>query len=238
MSARGRAARPAPSAADEPRRATRRRSTAKGSLPDGRFTLPLAPQVVSVRHERRVPISVQGRLGSCAGHAAVGLVCTDPFYRPGRDLGAEDAVAIYSAATRLDDIDGAYPPDDTGTRGRAVMEVLKRKRWIGAYAVTSKLDIALRALVLGPGITGFAWREGCDRPDATGLVRWVGESTGGHQVLLVGIDADRGRVWLANSFGHAWGVQGFFAMTFADYEGALAAEGEALFASPPHPRAT
>ncbi|MCC6526405.1 MAG: hypothetical protein IT373_27405 [Polyangiaceae bacterium] len=205
---------------------------ARVRMPAERRRLRMAARIVSVRHQRRVPIFVQGALGSCAGHAAVGMLGTDPFHVPGRELGAEDAVAVYGAATALDDIEGAYPPDDTGTRGVAVMEVLRRRGWISGYARTRTLERALRALVLAPGVTGFAWRAGCDAPDASGRVRYTGAASGGHQVVVVGLDAERELVWLANSFGRAWGAHGYFCMSWRDYETALQDGGEALFATP------
>jgi hypothetical protein len=191
---------------------------------------PMAPSVVTVHHERRVAIFNQGELGSCTGNAGAGMMCTGPFGK--EDLTEDDAVRLYSEATHLDNIYGAYPPKDTGSSGLAIMKALVRRGWIKAYAHAFGLDHFLRSLVLRPGIVGVGWREGCDEPDAEGLVSYTGELRGGHEIEALGIDAERGRVIFANSWGEEWGAKGFFSMTFADVKKALKDGGDATFAIP------
>lgn len=193
------------------------------------YPAPMAPAITSVRHERLVPIFNQGDLGSCTGNAAVGCVSTQPFNHHGNE---KEAVAVYSEATHFDRIRGVYPPDDTGSSGLAVMKALKKRNLIGSYAHAFGLKHTLQALVLRPGITGIAWREGCDRPDSHGVVRYTGGVRGGHEIELVGIDAGEKLVWFANSWGDSWGLKGYFAMSFDDYDAALADHGDATFAVP------
>lgn len=187
-----------------------------------------APAITTVMHKRLVPIFDQGNLGSCTGNAAVGCISTAPFTHEGTQA---EAVSIYSDATRLDNIYGMYPPDDTGSSGLAVMKAMKNKGWIKAYAHSFGLDHTLRALVLRPGITGIKWLTGCDTPDAQGIVRYTGGVRGGHEIELLGLDAERKLVWFANSWGAAWGKNGMFAMSFDDYGRALADQGDATFAT-------
>jgi len=193
------------------------------------FPAPMAPEIVSVRHKRLVPIFNQGAIGSCTGNAAAGCVSTAPFKRKCKE---SDAVDIYKAATKLDTIPGSYPPDDTGSSGLAVMKAMKAKGWISSYSHAFGLDNALRALVLRPGITGISWRTGCDTPDAQGVVRYTGFIRGGHEIELVGLDVNKKLVWFANSWGSKWGNKGYFAMSFEDYGQALADHGDATFAMP------
>lgn len=194
------------------------------------FPAKMASAVVNVRHQRNVPIFDQGSLGSCTGNAAVGSYCTAPF--SGKNLTEKDAIEIYSAATRLDNISGVYPPNDTGSNGLSVMKAMKQKGWIKGYTHAFGLDHVLKALVLVPGITGITWLTGCDSPDAEGVVKYEGAVRGGHEIELVGIDTSNKRVWFANSWGPSWGKDGYFAMSWDDYAKALADHGDATFALP------
>ncbi len=191
-----------------------------------KFPAPMADAIVSVRHRRLVPIFNQGKLGSCTGNAAVGCLSTAPHKKKGKE---SDAVAAYKLATKLDNIRGTYPPDDTGSSGLAVMKALKQMGWVQGYAHAFGLKSTLRALVLGPGITGISWRTGCDSPDKHGVVRYAGAVRGGHEVEIVGLDAELKLVWFANSWGPKWGKQGYFAMSFDDYAAALKDHGDATF---------
>jgi C1A family cysteine protease len=189
----------------------------------------MAQEIVSTRHKRLVPIFNQGSLGSCTGNAAVGCLSTAPYKHKGKQ---SDAVAAYKLATTLDRIRGTYPPDDTGSSGLAVMKALKQMGWVEGYTHAFGLKNALRALVLRPGITGISWRTGCDNPDKDGVVRYSGSIRGGHEIELVGLDAEKKLVWFANSWGPTWGKQGYFAMSFDDYASALSDHGDATFPVP------
>ncbi len=188
----------------------------------------MAAEIATIRHGRRVPIFDQGDIGACTGNACAGMLCTGPFNH--EDLTEQDAIALYSTATTLDSIDGVYPPTDTGSSGLAVMKAAASLGWIKTYQHAFGLDHVLRSLTLRPCIVGIAWRGDCDSPSPQGVVRWTGESRGGHEVCGGGIDVDAKLVWFANSWGVEFGVQGYFAMSFDDFERALADDGDATFA--------
>jgi hypothetical protein len=197
------------------------------------FPAPRATTLKTVRHQRNVPIFDQGQLGSCTGNAAVGMWSTQKFQGQGDEA---MAVSVYSEATHIDGIPSAYPPDDTGSSGLAVMRTLFARKLIKGYCHAFGLDHVLASLVNAPGITGITWLTGCDSPDANGVVSYSGTVRGGHEIELIGLDLDAsaeggGLVWFANSWGTGWGLNGYFAMTFADYGKALADNGDATFAS-------
>jgi len=186
--------------------------------------------IASVRHLRRIPPLDQGDVGACTGFAGVGMMCTGPHLHD--DLGAQDAIALYSEASLLDDIPGEYPPSDTGSSGLAVCKALLLRGWIRSYSHAFSLDDVLNGLQSGPGITGIVWRESCDSPNSLGVVRYQGAALGGHEFEIVGFDATEGLIWFCNSWGADWGAGGYFAMHLDDYARALADAGDATFAEP------
>lgn len=132
----------------------------------------------------------------------------------GRLLGRDDALRLYSTATRLDDYLGVYPPDDVGSNGLAVCKAAKAEGLISAYTHAFGRDHAVQALQHGPVIAGFPWYEGMRTPDPAGFVEPTGALVDGHQVALVGVNIAHGYVTAVNSWGPDWGHKGFFRLRF------------------------
>ncbi|MEV5943641.1 hypothetical protein [Streptomyces sp. NPDC051994] len=197
----------------------------------------------SVTHAVHIPVLDQGDLGSCTGNAAEALAGTDPLYnaipaataaRPTGDasLDEQQAVALYSAATRLDSIRGVYPPTDTGSTGLAVAKAAQRAGLISGYQHALSLDAALKALSVTPLIVGVNWYEGFDNPNSAGLVSISGSVRGGHEFLLYGIDAAAQTVLARNSWGSSWGAGGSFSFSFDDLGRLLDEQGDATVFAP------
>src|SRR6476469_1789674 len=78
-----------------------------------------ARTLVSVLHDRRVPVFDQGHLGSCPGNAAVGAVGTAPLIDglPGNHPQLDEplAVQVYEDSTGLDIFSKDTPPTETGS---------------------------------------------------------------------------------------------------------------------------
>lgn len=198
---------------------------------------------VTATHKVRIPVLDQGNLGSCTGNAAEGFAGTDPVYgaipatvkaRPTGDAAADEkqAVALYSAATRLDNVRGVYPPTDTGSSGLAVAKASQAAGLISGYQHAFSLDTALKALAVSPLIVGVNWYSGFDNPDGNGLVKVSGSVRGGHEFLLYGINAETGHVLARNSWGTTWGVQGAFQFSFDDLGRLLDEQGDATLFVP------
>jgi hypothetical protein len=180
--------------------------------------------IKSVQWLRRSPIFDQGNVGSCTGNAAAGWAATDNSARLGRvDLTEQTALEIYSKATHLDRIHGAYPPDDTGSSGLAAAKALRALGLTtGPYRHCFGLHHTLSALQTGPVLVGLAWLTGCDKPNPDGHVTYTGKIRGGHEILADAIDTTSGLIWFQNSWGPSWAKHGRFSMTWSDFAKALA----------------
>ena len=181
---------------------------------------------VPVLWTMRAPTLHHGELGSGTGNAAAHALNTDPLFR-GRVFTEDDAVSIYSAATRLDPYTGEYPPTDTGSSGLSVAKVLKARGEISSYGHAFGFTHFLGALQLGPVLVGIPWYSDMFSPDSRGFVHPTGEVAGGHEILAVGDDA-KSVVAFQNSWGAGWGVAGGrFYMSYADVRKLLKQDGDA-----------
>ncbi|KIF67635.1 hypothetical protein HY68_01705 [Streptomyces sp. AcH 505] len=203
----------------------------------------LPSRYTSATHSVRIPVLDQGDRGSCTGNAAEGYVGSDPLYaaipakvppRPTGDATADEAqaVALYAAATKLDDIHGTYPPTDTGSTGVAVAKAAQQVGLIAGYQHAFSLDTALRALAATPLIVGVSWYEGFDTPNPAGLVEISGQPRGGHEFLVYAIDAEQQLVGARNSWGTSFGADGSFWFSFDDFGRLLGEDGDATLFVP------
>ena len=189
--------------------------------------------IKSVRHKRHGKAFDQGELGACTGNAMAGVLMTEPLWTRGRNLTEADAVALYKAATTLDNIAGSYPPKDTGSSGLGVMKAAVKAKYIAGYSHTFGLEHLLGSLVRSPGILGINWYSSFDNPRPDGQCPFTSSAKvrGGHEVQLFGIDADKKRVWCYNSWGPTWGGRknGTFYFSWSTLERLLGEQGDATF---------
>lgn len=199
--------------------------------------------IISVGHPRHIPILDQGQVGSCTGNAGIGCMASDPFYSTvagagGRELTRRGtpqavrysldeagAVHLYSDAETIDG-DGPYPPNDFGSSGLSVAQALKNAGEIAGYQHTFSADDALKALSVTPVLFGTNWYDGMFSPDPDGRIRISGSLAGGHELVIREVDAANQRVWLDNSWGDGWGVNGRGYLTFADFDTLLGQQGD------------
>ncbi len=188
--------------------------------------------------ERVLTILDQGQLGSCTGNAGAGALGTQPFYDavghsvlpPADDAakGQEYAVQLYSDATEVDPFPGSYPPDDTGSSGLAVCQVLKTRGTIRGYTWARTAYGFLTLLQAGPVLQGMPWYQAFFEPDGDGFIdadaNWSSSGVaGGHEVEALGVEIDtqdafNSVITYANSWGTGWGDHGFFRMRLRTYE--------------------
>lgn len=205
------------------------------------FAVPEADVAIrSVTHRRYGYPLDQGQLGSCTGNAIAGWLNTAPAHKANTPLMREaDAVRFYSEATRIDGIDGRYPPTDTGSSGLAVAKAAKAEGRIAGYRHAFSLHAALLALQTLPVITGVVWYEGFDSPDANGRVKISGQIRGGHEFELLGFELAStneplldGLIKAENSWGLSYGLRGRFYFTARTFAELLADSGDVTVPTP------
>lgn len=212
-----------------------------------RYQVAAAPlgDLKSIRHQRYIPVLDQGDLGSCTGNAALGALGTGALFealagsllRPSQTDAATDekqAIALYSAATALDDYDGTYPPTDTGSDGLSVAKAAQAKGMISGYTHATSLEAALTALAARPVITGVNWYDSFDQPSDKGLITITKRASvrGGHEFVLEELDVDGRLVWFTNSWTEQWGVDGRACLGWDDFERLLGEDGDVTAFTP------
>lgn len=189
--------------------------------------------LTSVRHTRNIPVLDQGQVGSCTGNASVGNLGTAAFWDEGQTvLNATDAqvdetyaVGVYSDAETIDG-DGPYPPNDYGSSGLSVAKVLKSRGLISGYTHALSLNAALNALANQPVIIGIPWHDDMFDPAEDGRLSITGPVEGGHEIVLDELDVENERVWLTNSWGDSWGVDGRAYLSWNDLGTLLKDDGD------------
>jgi len=189
--------------------------------------------LTSVLWHRDIAVLDQGNLGSCTGNALTGALGTDPLYaalpasHPALD--ENEAVKIYSLATSLDPYPGQYPPTDTGSDGIDVCKAAVQLGLISGYTHSTDLASMQQALMIQPVIIGINWYSSFDSPNpANGMVSISSNAyvRGGHEVEVLGMDADAKTFLAVNSWGPNWGYHGTFQFSFDTMTRLLAEDGD------------
>ena len=191
-----------------------------------------AVPVVSKEWPRHIPILDQGNLGSCTGNAMTGAAGTDPLW-PALPSGhvtldEREAIALYSAATKLDPYPGSYPPTDTGSDSTSVNKAAQQAGLTSGYTHATSAGDVLQALMAGPVTLGIPWYEGFDDPDANGVVSIAGSIRGGHEIVCRRVDITRKLIGPDNSWGTSFGVNGSFWFSFDDLDRLLGEGGDCV----------
>ncbi|AKJ72576.1 peptidase [Gordonia phage GMA2] len=188
-----------------------------------------AEEPVSILWTNRAPVLDQGDLGSCTGNA---MAQWENVVRTA--AGACDwldetiAIELYSEATRLDEFNGEYAPDDTGSSGLAVAKAAVARGYISSYRHAFGLTQTLLALKHSPVTVGTVWLSDMNEPDESNMLHASGESLGGHQYLLVGCDVDNEFVTILNSWSSNWGDNGTARISFSDMQMLLDQQGDVV----------
>lgn len=217
-----------------------------------RYAHGVLPQsaVKSVEWTRRIPVLDQGRLGSCTGNAATGLLGTDSAGRTATTtvtIGAAGAAAshglftagehtldetfavkLYSLATILDGISGQYPPTDTGSTGIGVAKALRALGLASGYTHAFSIAALNSSLQTGPVLIGITWYNSMFDPKSDGQIVVDPSSgvAGGHELELNAFDASTGEYRVPNSWNTSWGKNGYGYFTTAALTSLLSQQGD------------
>lgn len=192
----------------------------------------------AVLWDRTIPVLDQKNLGSCTGNAGIGALYSKPNVQPFDQYtikfpGNEDgAVALYSAASKLDSDPDNYPPTDTGSDGLSVAKALTSAGLISGYQHAFGIDDAFSAIQQGPLIVGTYWYNGMFSPNRSGVVVPTGAIAGGHEYECIGYDPATDLWEFVNSWGTSWGVKGHFFYSTATFTKLLAQQGDIVLFTP------
>jgi hypothetical protein len=186
----------------------------------------------------------QLRLGSCTGNAVVKAVGTLPFDRSANE---NDAVMIYSAATKIDPFTGAYPPTDTGSDGNSALQALKNLGWsvrngkpLANWVQAVSFEHLVTLLHAGPVIIGIPFRNSNFTYDSCGQMQQGNDpDIGGHELAVTQWSAPEQAVVVVHSWGPEYGIKddrgatGYGRISRAVLTAKLMAGGDAIGLIPP-----
>lgn len=181
----------------------------------------------SVLWPHRAPVLNQGNTSACTGFALAQLLNSDKFSR-GKPLVNADALRFYSLATRFDDVEGFYPPHDTGSSGLAACKAGKKLGYLTGYTHAFGFAHFCASLQLSPMMVGTDWYEGMTNPGGDHFGHPTGVIEGGHEYLALGVDYARRVLTFLNSWSGDWGDGGRFYMTFDEFAPLLNSRGDAI----------
>lgn len=210
---------------------TIRRAWGRDYVPDDRdlrYRLRPAVSRRSRRTWRLGPVTDQGAMPSCVGHAWAGWLAASPVRQ--RPIVPD---GLYELAQHYDEWQGT---DYEGTSVRGAAKLLRVTGHILEYQWAWEIDRALNhALETGPLVLGCNWYAGMVEPDEQGFIRPTGKLLGGHAVLIYSMDAKIGRAGIRNSWGPDWGEAGNCLLALEELERLLGEDGECATATEARP---
>lgn len=157
---------------------------------------------------------------------AVALVVPKDVGRVTVTVQEELAERVYGLATSLDQFDGTWPPDDTGSSGIGAAKALQKLDLATGYTHAFSPDALKSALMTGPVMVGTIWLGSMFETDDDHFIvvdRTSGEA-GGHEWIVH--QYDPGRYRMTNSWGTGWGEDGMAWIKEDDLHWLLSRDGD------------
>lgn len=191
-------------------------------------TLLRSSMEIKTKTWRRGQAYDQGSTPHCVAYTGKGMLNTSPasalFAYTKRSRLSTDV--IYAGAQAEDEWPGT---DYDGTSGLGLMRHLNHAGYIQEYRWAFGVEDALLALSnIGPLAFGTWWKTTMWNTDDFGRLDISGTNEGGHEVELIGVNAEQRYVIGMNSWGRDWGLNGRFLLRFDDFEALLEEQGDAV----------
>lgn len=147
----------------------------------------------------------QGNTYACVGYALAALLKAEPFRQ------SYDPKKIYQEARKLDNTPGEGVALDKG------VEYLKKEGYIdGIYWTESPKEVVDYINTKSPVIFSTPWFRGMDKPEKDGRIVVEGPYVGAHAYMGFRWDGEKKRLWIMNSYGEGWGLDGTGYLTYSD----------------------
>lgn len=146
----------------------------------------------------------QGQTPRCVGYGSATEAAMEPVAVKGVTNALGDQ--FYALAQQLDEIPGVNYDGSTLLGG---MKAMQQQGYIGEYRWAFGIDDLLATISqIGPVCLATVWYNSMFSPNPQGQIVINGATAGGHFYVADEVDADRGRVWICNTWGEPWGVRG------------------------------
>jgi len=170
----------------------------------------------------------QGTTPECVGYAWAHWLDDQPKHK-NLQHPLIPPTTIYLGAQKLDEWKGEQYE---GTSVRGGVKYLRIKNKVSKYQWGFTLNSLIGAVFhLGPVVVGTPWYYHMFFPNKTGLIKVGGANLGGHAYLINGIDLNKKRFRIKNSWGKDWGLGGHAWIHFTDMARLIREGGEICYAS-------
>ncbi len=178
---------------------------------DHEFLLAAPPATRTFRYWPGKVSLNQGRKPQCVAYSWSHFLCNSPLSHKEPPI---PPAQLYAEAQKLDGIPGE---NYDGTTVRAGAKALDAHGLLAEYRWAFDLDtIVAQILEVGPVVVGTNWYEAMFTPLPGGRVVVEGKPVGGHAYKLDGVSTTKKLLRIKNSWGLAWGKNGYALIAFDD----------------------